>query len=48
MSLAAKAFEEMLQDGLIVVSEVDVVRHIHPRSLVDTRPEAADARLSAS
>ncbi len=53
MSLAAEAVEEMLQDGLIVVSEVDMVRLIHPHSLTDTRqadtkPEAIDAKLSAS
>lgn len=47
MSLAAEAVEEMLQDGLIVVSEVDMVRLIHPHSLSDTKPEAANAKLSA-
>jgi PII-like signaling protein len=41
---AAEAVEEMLQDGLIVVSEVDIVRLIHPYS----PPEAADAKLPAS
>lgn len=48
MSLVAEAVEEMLQDGLIVVSEVDMVRLIHPHSLSDTTPEATDAKLSAS
>jgi PII-like signaling protein len=41
---AAATVEEMLQDGLIVVSDVDIVRLIHPRSL----PEAADAKLPTS
>ena len=44
LSLAANAVEEMLQDGLIVVSDVDIVRLIHPHSLV----EATDAKLPAS
>ena len=44
LSQAAEAVEEMLQDGLIVVSDVDIVRLIHPHSL----PEAADAELPAS
>ena len=34
LSLAAEAVEEMLQDGLIVVSDVDIVRLIHPHSLL--------------
>jgi PII-like signaling protein len=46
MSLAPEAVEEMLQDGLIVVSEVDIVRLIHPHSLAETKPEATDAKLS--
>ena len=41
---AADAVEEMLQDGLIVVSDVDIVRLIHPHSLL----EATDAKLPAS
>jgi len=44
LSQAADAVEEMLQDGLIVVSDVDIVRLIHPHSL----PEAADAKLPTS
>jgi PII-like signaling protein len=44
LSLAAVAVEEMLQDGLIVVSDVDIVRLIHPHSL----SEAADAKLPTS
>jgi PII-like signaling protein len=52
LSQAAEAVEEMLQDGLIVVSEVDIVRLIHPHSLSETKPEAtseaADAKLPAS
>jgi PII-like signaling protein len=39
----AEAVEEMLQDGLIVVSDVDIVRLIHPHSL----SEATDAKLPA-
>jgi PII-like signaling protein len=48
LSQATEAVEEMLQDGLIVVSEVDIVRLIHPHSLSETKPEATDARLPAS
>ncbi|MGD1096731.1 MAG: DUF190 domain-containing protein [Bryobacteraceae bacterium] len=44
LSQAAEAVEEMLQDGLIVVSEVDIVRLTHPHSLL----EATDAKLPAS
>lgn len=44
LSQAAEAAEEMLQDGLIVVSDVDIVRLIHPHSLL----EATDAKLPAS
>ena len=44
LSQAAEAAEQMLQDGLIVVSDVDIVRLIHPHSLL----EAADAKLPAS
>ncbi len=44
LSAAAEAIEEMLQDGLIVVSDVDIVRLIHPHSL----SEATDAKLPAS
>ena len=44
LSQAADAVEEMLQDGLIVVSDVDIVRLIHPHSLL----EATDAKLPAS
>lgn len=39
---AAEAVEEMLGDGLIVISDVDIVRLVHPV------PEAADAELPAS
>ena len=39
---AAEAVEEMLGDGLIVISDVDIVRLVHPA------PEAADAELPAS
>jgi PII-like signaling protein len=48
LSRAAEAVEEMLQDGLIVVSEVDIVRLVHPHSLSDTNPEGTDAKLPAS
>jgi uncharacterized protein len=41
LSQAAEAVEEMLQDGLIAVSDVDMVRLIHPRSLA----ESSDAKL---
>jgi len=44
LSQAAEAVEEMLQDGLIVVSDVDIVRLIHPHSPL----EATDAKLPAS
>jgi PII-like signaling protein len=44
LSLAAEAVEEMLQDGLIVVSDVDIVRLIHSHSLL----EATHAKLPAS
>jgi len=44
LSRAADAVEQMLQDGLIVVSDVDIVRLIHPHSLL----EATDAKLPAS
>jgi len=44
LSRAAEAVEEMLQDGLIVISDVDMVRLIHPHSL----SEAADAKLPRS
>jgi PII-like signaling protein len=47
LSRAADAVEEMLQDGLIVVSDVDVVRLIHPHSLLEVKPEATDAKLPA-
>jgi PII-like signaling protein len=41
---ATEVVEEMLQDGLIVVSDVDIVRLIHPHSLA----EATDAKLPVS
>jgi PII-like signaling protein len=44
LSPATEAVEQMLQDGLIVVSDVDIVRLIHPHSLL----EATDAELPAS
>ena len=44
LSQAAEALEEMLQDGLIVISDVDIVRLIHPHPL----PEAANAQLPSS
>ncbi len=47
LTQATGAVEEMLQDGLIVVSDVDVVRLIHPHSLLE-KPEASDAKLPAS
>jgi PII-like signaling protein len=43
LSPAAAAVEEMLQDGLIVVSDVDIVRLIHSHSPL----EATDAKLPA-
>ena len=47
LSRAAEAVEEMLQDGLIAVSDVDMVRLIRSHSLLDAGPEAADAKLPA-
>jgi PII-like signaling protein len=44
LSQATAAVEEMLQDGLIVVSDVDIVRLIHSHSPL----EATDAKLPAS
>ncbi len=41
LGAAAEAVEEMLEDGLIVFSDVDIVRLVHSHSL----PEATDARL---
>jgi PII-like signaling protein len=41
---ATEVVEEMLQDGLIVISDVEIVRLIHPHSLA----EATDAKLPAS
>lgn len=41
LNQAAQAVEEMLGDGLIAISDVDVVRLVH------SLPEAADAELSA-
>ena len=43
LSQAAEAVEEMIQDGLIVVSDVDVVRLVHSHVLA----EAPDANLPA-
>jgi PII-like signaling protein len=40
---AAEAVEEMLEDGLIVVSDVDIVRLVHTHSPL----EASDAKLPA-
>jgi PII-like signaling protein len=40
---AAEVAEEMLQDGLIVTSDVDIVRLVHPHSLL----ENADGKLPA-
>jgi len=40
---ATEAVEEMLQDGLIVLSDVDIIRLVHSRPLA----EATDARTSA-
>jgi PII-like signaling protein len=49
---AAEAVEEMLQDGLIVISDVDIVRLVHSHSSLETRPEtkpeAQSAKLPAS
>lgn len=45
VALAAQEVEKMLGDGLIVISEVDIVRLVH--SLGDTT-EAADAGLPSS
>jgi PII-like signaling protein len=44
---ASKIAEEMLQDGLIVVSDVDMVRLIHSHSLAEAT-EGSDAKLPAS
>jgi PII-like signaling protein len=43
LSAAAKAVEEMIQDGLIVVSDVDIVRLVHSQA----PEEALDANLPA-
>jgi PII-like signaling protein len=48
LSRAADAVEEMLQDGLIAVSDVDMVRLLHPHSLSEATPGATDAKLPAS
>jgi PII-like signaling protein len=48
LNQAAGAVEEMLQDGLIVVSDVDMVRLLHPHSLSDAASGTADAKLPAS
>jgi PII-like signaling protein len=48
LSQVAEAVEEMLQDGLIVVSEVDIVRLGHSHSLSETKPEVTRAKLPAS
>jgi PII-like signaling protein len=51
LSQATEAVEEMLQDGLIVVSDVDIIRLIHPHSLSETTEatsEATSAKLPAS
>ena len=40
---AAEVAEEMLQDGLIVTSDVDIVRLVHPHSLL----ENTDGKLPA-
>jgi PII-like signaling protein len=47
LSQAAEAIEELLQDGLIVVSDVDIVRLVHSRLLSNSQPEAPDAKLPA-
>ena len=44
LSQAAEAVEEMLQDGLIVISDVDIIRLVHSHSL----GQATDARLPTS
>jgi PII-like signaling protein len=44
LAAASEAIEEMLEDGLIVLSEVDVVRLVYSQSL----PEAPNAALPAS
>jgi PII-like signaling protein len=43
LSQAAEAVEEMLEDGLIVVSDVDIVRLVHTRPVPET-----DANLPSS
>ena len=43
LNAVAEAVEEMIQDGLIVVSDVDIVRLIHSRPPIET----SDARLPA-
>lgn len=48
LSQAADTVEEMLQDGLIVVSDVDIIRLSHPQSLLEAKPKANDAKLPAS
>jgi PII-like signaling protein len=48
LSRAADAVEEMLQDGLIAVSDVDMVRLLHPHSLSEATPGVTDAKLPAS
>lgn len=52
LSQAAEVVEEMLQDGLIVISDVDIVRLVHAHSSLETKPEtkpeAHSAKLPAS
>jgi PII-like signaling protein len=45
LSQAAEAVEEMLQDGLIVISDVDIVRLVHAHAAPQ---EAQSAKLPAS
>jgi PII-like signaling protein len=45
---AAKAVEEMLEDGLIVISDVDMIRLIQPLPPPEAPPENSDGKLPVS
>ncbi len=48
VALAAEEIERMLGDGLIVISDCEIVRLVHSLPDADAGPEAADAGLPAS
>jgi PII-like signaling protein len=45
---AAEAVEEMLEDGLIAISDVDIVRLVHTHPPLETATESTNAKLPAS